>query len=239
MPLTRSLRAKSCLCTSSFTLAPILDYHMLRVSRLYLDVEPHAAGWPSRKGPVLPEINAVACACRCRGTNSASVDENERVRYFFEIEREVRRVVGGGYGTALTSNAPLSKFPIPQIPSLPQARPQNSWQLQSSDVSPRHTLCLPSHALTPAVTRNHERRSQHGQYRTPSTSMKLLTLFATALLAATASARSSLLRSSIDVAPYDDALKVPGENPLQHCQDPKDDILELESVDLDPNPPLP
>jgi hypothetical protein len=69
--------------------------------------------------------------------------------------------------------------------------------------------------------------------------MRLLSLLATALLAASASARSSIFGNSIEVAPFEDSIKVPGENPLQHCQDPKDDILELESVDLDPNPPLP
>ena len=69
--------------------------------------------------------------------------------------------------------------------------------------------------------------------------MKLLTLLTSTLLATAVSARSSLFGSSPDVAPFDEALKVPGDNPLQHCQDPKDDILTLESVDLDPNPPLP
>jgi hypothetical protein len=69
--------------------------------------------------------------------------------------------------------------------------------------------------------------------------MRFLSLLATALLAASASARSSIFGNSIEVAPFEDSIKVPGENPLQHCQDPKDDILELESVDLDPNPPLP
>lgn len=64
--------------------------------------------------------------------------------------------------------------------------------------------------------------------------MKLQSVLATAILATSASARSSLFGSSIEVAPFDDALNVPGDNPLQHCQDPKDDILDLESVDLDP-----
>lgn len=35
----------------------------------------------------------------------------------------------------------------------------------------------------------------------------------------------------------DEKIKVPGENPLYYCSDPKDDILEIEKVDLDPNPP--
>ena len=67
--------------------------------------------------------------------------------------------------------------------------------------------------------------------------MKLLYFLTSTLLATAVSARSSLFGSSIDVAPFDEALKVPGDNPLQHCQDPKDDILTLESVDLSPNPP--
>ncbi|KAK3691179.1 Phosphatidylglycerol/phosphatidylinositol transfer protein [Vermiconidia calcicola] len=69
--------------------------------------------------------------------------------------------------------------------------------------------------------------------------MKFLTVAASALLASSVSARSSLFGSSIEVAPFDEALKVPGDNPLQHCKDPKDDILDLESVDLSPNPPKP
>lgn len=68
--------------------------------------------------------------------------------------------------------------------------------------------------------------------------MKLFTVAATALLASTVSARSSWLSSGPSVSPNTDgSLSVPGENPLQHCQDPKDDVLTLESVDLDPNPP--
>ncbi|EMC93340.1 hypothetical protein BAUCODRAFT_52594, partial [Baudoinia panamericana UAMH 10762] len=37
----------------------------------------------------------------------------------------------------------------------------------------------------------------------------------------------------------DDSLSVPGENPLHHCKDPANDVLSLERVDLDPNPPKP
>jgi len=68
--------------------------------------------------------------------------------------------------------------------------------------------------------------------------MKFLAVAASALLASSVSARSSIFGSSPDIAPnVDGSLSVPGENPLQHCQDPKDDILTLESVDLSPNPP--
>lgn len=63
--------------------------------------------------------------------------------------------------------------------------------------------------------------------------MKLLTI-ASALLA-TASAGSFFGGS--DVTTFDDSLSVPGDNPLQHCANPKDDILEIKSVDLSPNPP--
>jgi hypothetical protein len=31
---------------------------------------------------------------------------------------------------------------------------------------------------------------------------------------------------------------VPGANPLLFCEDPKDNILTIDKVDLDPNPPL-
>lgn len=66
--------------------------------------------------------------------------------------------------------------------------------------------------------------------------MKFLTVAASALLATSVSART-LFGSSSAVAPFDESLSVPGENPLQHCQNPKDDILTLKSVDLSPNPP--
>jgi hypothetical protein len=39
-----------------------------------------------------------------------------------------------------------------------------------------------------------------------------------------------LLRPTLD-------LKVPGKNPLDFCSDPSDDLLIIENVDLDPNPP--
>jgi len=35
----------------------------------------------------------------------------------------------------------------------------------------------------------------------------------------------------------DDELKVPGQNPLFYCANPDDDILTIDQVDLDPNPP--
>lgn len=35
----------------------------------------------------------------------------------------------------------------------------------------------------------------------------------------------------------DTDLKVPGDNPLVYCQDPTKNILAIQRVDLDPNPP--
>ncbi|KJX96157.1 phosphatidylinositol/phosphatidylglycerol transfer protein [Zymoseptoria brevis] len=66
--------------------------------------------------------------------------------------------------------------------------------------------------------------------------MKLLTLATSALLATHVSSRSTFFGSS-DAAPLDANLAIPGENPLEHCADPKDDILALKKVDLNPNPP--
>lgn len=37
----------------------------------------------------------------------------------------------------------------------------------------------------------------------------------------------------------DEEHKVPGENPLYFCEDPKDYLVEIYNVDLDPNPPKP
>lgn len=60
----------------------------------------------------------------------------------------------------------------------------------------------------------------------------------TALLA------SSLLAVSVAATPswpgqvkIQEDFKVPGDNPLYFCADPKDNLLEIENVDLSPNPP--
>jgi len=69
--------------------------------------------------------------------------------------------------------------------------------------------------------------------------MKFLSIAVSTLLATSVAARrsGSAPRSSPAIAPLDTTTKVPGDNPLQHCQDPKDDILEISNVDLSPNPP--
>lgn len=55
-------------------------------------------------------------------------------------------------------------------------------------------------------------------------------------LAALASVQAAWIGGTSALA-LDDTYDVPGENPLHHCQDPEGDILILENVDLDPNPP--
>ncbi len=34
-----------------------------------------------------------------------------------------------------------------------------------------------------------------------------------------------------------DSLPVPGDSPLRYCEDPANNILEIDHVNLDPNPP--
>lgn len=64
-----------------------------------------------------------------------------------------------------------------------------------------------------------------------------------AILFATASAASvsagSLFSTGGDQAVINEDFKVPGDNPLYFCADPKDYLLDIENVDLEPNPPVP
>jgi len=59
-----------------------------------------------------------------------------------------------------------------------------------------------------------------------------------ALLSATPTLGRSLFGSSQDVIASDDDHKIPGKSPLELCpKDHDDDIIEITSVDLLPNPP--
>lgn len=73
--------------------------------------------------------------------------------------------------------------------------------------------------------------------------MKLLSTAATLLACVaplTVSGRSIALFGSSQAPIQADLSKtVPGDNPLEFCNDPAGDIIEIESVDLAPNPPLP
>ncbi|KAI9691278.1 MAG: Phosphatidylglycerol/phosphatidylinositol transfer protein [Bogoriella megaspora] len=66
--------------------------------------------------------------------------------------------------------------------------------------------------------------------------------FATTLLALvtfSSAVSSSWLSGDDQVTIIDEELNVPGENPLTFCQKPDDNILTIDKVDLDPNPPAP
>ncbi|KAL9612272.1 MAG: hypothetical protein Q9167_003140 [Letrouitia subvulpina] len=68
--------------------------------------------------------------------------------------------------------------------------------------------------------------------------MKFLLAVASALLPTVVSSVSSFPFFGGDQKPLvNDDLSVPGQNPLNFCKDPKNYILNIEYVDLDPNPP--
>jgi len=66
--------------------------------------------------------------------------------------------------------------------------------------------------------------------------MQLSALLLAAISVATVSATPSWIPGQVAIQ---EEFKVPGDNPLYFCDDPKDNILEIEKVDLDPNPPVP
>jgi len=63
--------------------------------------------------------------------------------------------------------------------------------------------------------------------------MKLTSLLLSVVLTATVSA----WLNGNQVSVKEDSVEVPGENPLLFCSDPPTDILEIDSIDLSPNPP--
>ncbi|KAF4552906.1 putative phosphatidylglycerol/phosphatidylinositol transfer protein [Elsinoe fawcettii] len=65
--------------------------------------------------------------------------------------------------------------------------------------------------------------------------MKFTSLLTVGLFAFTASAKSLNARDQKTLV--DDDLSVPGENPLNFCTAPDKDLLEIDRVDLNPNPP--
>ncbi|KAH8729129.1 ML domain-containing protein [Phaeosphaeriaceae sp. PMI808] len=67
--------------------------------------------------------------------------------------------------------------------------------------------------------------------------MQLTTLVLGALATVSVSAKPSWMGG--DQVVIKEEYKVPGDNPLYFCGDPADDILKIEKVDLDPNPPKP
>lgn len=70
--------------------------------------------------------------------------------------------------------------------------------------------------------------------------MQLTTLLLAGLGAASVSAVPSMGASWVpNQVTVKQEYKVPGDNPLYFCADPADYILQIEKVDLDPNPPKP
>jgi len=65
--------------------------------------------------------------------------------------------------------------------------------------------------------------------------MQLTTLLLAALSVISVQASPSWVGG--DQVTIQDEFKVPGDNPLYFCGDPKDDLVKIDSVDLDPNPP--
>lgn len=68
--------------------------------------------------------------------------------------------------------------------------------------------------------------------------MKVSAVLLAASSAASVSAAATWTMGGNQVVINED-WKVPGDNPLYFCADPKDYILDIENVDLDPNPPQP
>ncbi|OQO05575.1 hypothetical protein B0A48_09345 [Cryoendolithus antarcticus] len=66
--------------------------------------------------------------------------------------------------------------------------------------------------------------------------MKLLS-FSAALLASSITVNAKSVYRPNDVLIQDESLAVPGDNPLVHCANPKDDLLDIKTVNLNPNPP--
>ncbi|OCK81889.1 hypothetical protein K432DRAFT_424571 [Lepidopterella palustris CBS 459.81] len=66
--------------------------------------------------------------------------------------------------------------------------------------------------------------------------MKLSALFLSVVITTSVSATPASWFNQGQLA-IQDEFKVPGDNPLYFCSDPSDDILIIDNVDLDPNPP--
>jgi hypothetical protein len=67
--------------------------------------------------------------------------------------------------------------------------------------------------------------------------MKLLSAALICLAPLGVTATPASFWSSQDV--ISEAIPVKGNNPLEYCSDPSDNILDIKSVDLSPNPPKP
>lgn len=96
---------------------------------------------------------------------------------------------------------------------------------------------VPLGCTTSATTSYHSLRFLALLHRARQ-NMKVATILLAASSAASVSA-VSLFSTGGDQAVINEDFKVPGDNPLYFCADPKDYLLDLENVDLSPNPPVP
>ena len=69
--------------------------------------------------------------------------------------------------------------------------------------------------------------------------MKVSTILLAATSAASVSAASLFSSGGGGQAVINEDWKVPGDNPLYYCADPKEYLLDIKNVDLSPNPPVP
>jgi hypothetical protein len=69
--------------------------------------------------------------------------------------------------------------------------------------------------------------------------MQLTTLFLATLSTAAVSAKPGSSWLGSDQVTIMEEYKVPGDNPMYFCADPKDYSVKIDKVDLDPNPPKP
>lgn len=73
----------------------------------------------------------------------------------------------------------------------------------------------------------------------PSIPIMKLTTTILPLLLSSLAASSSFSFFGSDQQVLDEGLKVPGDNPLEFCENSDDYILTISNVDLEPNPPSP
>ena len=136
---------------------------------------------------------------------------------------------------------------------LPELAPRSQLTLYDADSGLASAL---SHAPRPSLTQRYRRSiddftsPHHTTSSTPKhdisntrctdtrspPAMKLTALLLAAISAVSVSATPSWMPGQVTIQ---EDYKVPGDNPLYFCEDPKDNILEIEKVDLDPNPPVP
>ena len=104
----------------------------------------------------------------------------------------------------------------------------------------REPLSLRQQRLSPLLNPNIAGWSSLDTYILRPTSispvMKVTAVLLAAISAVSVSASPSWMPGQVTI---NEDYKVPGDNPLYFCEDPADNILTIEKVDLSPNPPEP